>query len=227
MRRPARADDRPARRRPGPPAPTSRTARSSGPSVRRSGRCPTTILADLLGPAHVRGRPPAARPRRPRLDVERRLDRRPRHDRPRAAPGADARGHPRPARPARASGTRSCSSSRTSIAPMPRPGRSSRSWPGSRATSGWPSSGTHQPTSSRRDDPWPADLDAIATGPRPPDRLDAPAARSRRAGRADRGDRGRARVGQPAARSSPSDRAVCRSSPRSCWPPGGSSRARR
>ena len=63
----------------------------------------------------------------------------------------------------------------------------------------WRSSARTSPTSSRATTRGLADLAAILTGPRPPTRLDAPAARSRRAGRADRGHRGRTGVGQPAA----------------------------
>ena len=66
-----------------------------------------------------------------------------------------------------ANATRSCWSSRTSTSPMPRPGRWSRSSPGSRATSGWPSSARHQPDVVARDDSWTTDLEAILTGSRP------------------------------------------------------------
>ena len=152
-------------------------------------------------------------------------------ERRRRPPRSDARpGRSRaswPARPARASGGRSCSSSRTSTAPTPRPGRWSRSWPGSPATSAWPSSARTSPTSCARDDPW-------TERPRRDRRRPAAARAARRSRRSiatswrrsSRGSRASAR--RPACcSSSPSGRAGCRSSPRSCWPPGASCRARR
>ena len=68
--------------------------------------------------------------------------------RARTPAGARARRRPWHARPARRAAARSCSSSRTCIAPMPRHARWSPSSPGSRPTSGWRSSSRTSRTSS-------------------------------------------------------------------------------
>ena len=142
------ADDRPAGDGRGPAARTSRTGRSSGPSARPSAALPDDVLADRLGSGDVRGRPPAARPRRPRLEPSGAWT----GDRSVTAPerrqartlegilgvlGPPGRAQPGPAR------HRGPPPGRRRDA-----GRSSRSWPGSRGTSGWRSSARSSRTSS-------------------------------------------------------------------------------
>ena len=145
--RPRRADDRPARDglAGGADEPYGPIVRAIGPTLRA---LPIDDLADRLGPAApevVRLLPDLG----DRLEPSGGLDRRPERHRARAPPGPDAGGHPRHARAGSASDARSCSSSRTSTGPTPRPGRSSRSCPGSRATSAWRSSARTSRTSSR------------------------------------------------------------------------------
>ena len=80
--------------------------RAIGPTLLRD--LPDDGLADLLGPATsevVRLLPDLE----PRLAALGDPGAHPGHDRPGAAPGADARGHPRPARPARGAAARSSS----------------------------------------------------------------------------------------------------------------------
>ena len=122
--------------------------RAIGPTLRRTAR---RRPARPAGSGDVRGRPAPARDR-PTSGGDRGADSttvaRPRrsdarHGRSRASSACSG---------GSGSATRSSSCSRTSTSPTPRPGRWSRSSPGSRATSGWPSSARTSPTSSSRDD---------------------------------------------------------------------------
>ena len=86
--------------------------------------------------------------------------------------------------------------------------------------------GTHQPDVVGRDDPWTADLGSILAGPREPDRLTlTPLDRDELAalieGIEENGHR------PVCCSSSQSVPAASRWSPRSCWPPAASCRARR
>ena len=126
------------------------------------------------------------------------------------------------------SGSRSCSSSRTSTTPTPAPARSSRSSAGSGGHHRVCLIGTLQTDELTRDHPLNRTLAEMpaAGGPRPgPDR--DPAVRSVRAGGARPGDRGRAADRLRARPRRRSRRAACRSSPRSCSRPGASCPTRR
>ena len=181
-----------------PPAPTSRTVPSSGPSGRRSTAARTTNSMPSSG------RPPATWPGilpavATRLEFVGTVASRRSLGGTRATPGADARGRARHARPAGGAST-------GRPGPRGRPSRRCRD-AGARDIPGRdrdrpaarPDRRRTSPTSCRATTRGSSAVASIAAAPRPLERLSAAAARPWRAGGPDRGDRGRACIGQPAA----------------------------